>query len=217
MTVAIPLRHQLDYTELKYCLRSVDKYLPPVEVVLIGNSIPWWITGVTQIVLPDSNRSRNASVRRKILAVMEYVKDDIFYMNDDFYLLRPADPAKFPYYTSGVIDHLGESGALQLAKELSELGKPTRYFGHYPCIIKTDFRYLMENIHMDSINKSGYCNCIEPPTVEVSDCKINVQMRPAEVRAFIQNRSSFSTGERSLKSCLPILEELFPEKSRFEV
>lgn len=218
MKLVYPLTNQKDYTELLFSLRSVDKFLtPPYEIVLVGDQMPDWITGCTQIVLPNIPENKLISVRRKILAALEYLKEDIFFMNDDFILLKETDPKTFPYYSSGRMDRMAETGAQVSVKQLRALGKETRYFGHYPCVIRQDFPEIIKNFSDNIINKSVYCNMIDIVCVEVPDCKLNENTSGSVVRAFIKNRVCLSTGQYSLNHAIPVLSEIFPNPSKFEV
>lgn len=211
--VLYPLFSQLDYTELKYSLRSIEKYMPGCEIIIVGSDLPDWITNVTHINLGDLPGQRVFSVRRKVLAGIEYA-GEVFFMNDDFYLLKEPD---FIYYSSGLLDNKGESGARPLRDQLKEHQKPTRYFGHYPCIYGKDFTEIISLFTRDCITKSAYCNFINIDPVEIKDCKLINPTKPQAIKEFIKNLPSFSTGVRSLKSCLPILEELFPKPSQYEL
>lgn len=217
MRIVYPLTFQNDYTELLYSLRSVERFIKkPYEVVIVGDLLPEWIINITHISLPDIPGKTVLSVRRKVLAALQYADDDIFFMNDDIYLLEPADK-NFPYYSSGTLKGKGEAGAAQLLKQLTQLDKPVKYFGHYPCIYKKDFGQVLENFNADCLTKSAYCNFVDAESVEVSDCKLLYAKPPGYVREFIKERPSFSTGVLSLKLALSVLEELFPDKSNFEL
>lgn len=216
MIVVYPLTLQNDYIELLFSLRSLDKYLKkPFEVVIVGDLLPGWINNVTQIELPDVKGQHLYSVRRKVIAALNYA-DEVFYMNDDIYLLQNAD-ANFPYYSSGLLDNKGESGAKPLVNQLRAFKKPTRYFGHYPCIYRKDYTEIVNRFTNDCITKSAYCNFIEADTVEISDCKLITSKKPGYIREFIKDKPCFSTGMYSIKDALPVLNELFPEKSKFEI
>ncbi len=210
--IMCPITNQIDYTELKYSLRSVEKYLPGYEIIIVGEYLPEWITNITHIELSDIPGQAVFSVRRKILAALEYA-EEIFFMNDDFILLQKVE--NYPYYSSGLLDKKGESGARPLTAQLQSLKKPTRYFGHYPAIYRQDFKEIISHFTKDCITKSAYCNFIEVEPLEIRDCKILHPMK--QVKDFIKDLPCFSTGIRSLNSCLPILQELFPEPSKYEL
>lgn len=217
MIVCYPLTTQLDYTELRYSLRSIEKFLKkPFEVVVVGVMVPDWINNVTQIEIPDVPGRSLLSVRRKVIAALHYT-DEIFFMNDDFYLLKKTNPHHFPYYYSGSLEKKSEAGARPLLTQLQSINKPFAYYGHYPAVYKKDFTQVMQNFTEDCITKSAYCNFIEPNAVEVADCKIMTTVKPGYVKEFIKDKPSFSTGVQSINSVLPVLEELFPEPSKYEI
>jgi len=213
MIVAYPLKKQSDYTELKYSLRSIALYLQPKEVIIIGEKLPDWINNVTWIKLPDVVSQANLSVRWKTIAALEYSKE-IIHMNDDIYLLRRYEPR---YYSSGTLHGKSESGSKPLMSRLKELGKPIKYFGHYPAVYRSDFITVMSNFASDCITKSAYLNYLNISSIEVPDCKIISAMKEDMIYKFISDKPCFSSGVHSLKSCLPVLKSLFPNPSIYEI
>jgi hypothetical protein len=214
MKILYPLKSQNDYIELKYSLRSVEKFFDnPGEILIVGDTLPDWITNITHIELKDLPNQAVFSVRRKVIAAFAYTKEDLFFMNDDFYLLKKADK-NFPYYSSGTLDKKGESGARPL---LEQLQGPNKYFGHYPAIYKKDFPEIISRFTKECITKSAYLNAIGVETVEIKDCKIVTPMKEAAIMEFIKDLPCFSSGNNSLKSCLPVLEKLFPNPSKYEL
>lgn len=216
MTIVYPLTVQNDYTELLFSLRSIEKYLKkPYEVLIIGEVLPEWIVNVTHINLPDVRGKKQLSIRRKILAGLQYV-DEFLFMNDDVYFLKPV--IEFSYYYHGQLKQYSETGSRQLEKRLIELNKPTKVFdGHYPLMYDQRFKEVSEQFHSDCIIKSMFCNFVEIEGELVSDCKLLRSMSKEEIYLFIKDKPCFSTGVMSIKSALPVLEELFPNKSKYEI
>jgi len=213
--IVYPLTKQIDYTELRYSLRSIEKYLtPPFEVIIVGDTMPDWINNVTQIELADVKGQPNFSVRRKVLAALEYAEEFLF-MNDDIYLLQPDD-FKVTYY-SGDLKTKGESGAKSLLKQLEKEWRYGLYFGHYPAIYKRDFIEIIQRFTNDVPTKSAYLNCTQAQCISIPDCKIMTAKKPEYIREFIKDKPCFSTGVYSIKGALPVLQELFPDKSKFEI
>lgn len=215
MTVLYPLTTQLDYTELKYSLRSLVKYLPPpFEVMIIGSQVPEWITNVKQIDMPDVPGRKQLSIRIKILTALEYARE-ILFLNDDVYLLEKS---VFPYFFHGMLTTYKESGAKPLHDQLIQKGKAIKHFdGHYPLFYNQCFKEASKHFSGDCIIKSMYCNYLGIEGVFTPDCKLLKEMKPELIREFIKDKPCFSTGIYSLKSALPILEELYPNKSKFEI
>jgi hypothetical protein len=216
MVIAYPLTVQKDYTELKFSLRSIEKYIStPYEILIIGDIIPDWLVNITWIKLGDVPGRKQLSIRRKILAALEYA-DEILFMNDDVFLLEPA--TEFPYYYNGSLKNYSESGSKPLMKQLQAMGKSIKHFdGHFGLIYDQRFKEVSEQFTESVIIKSMYCNYLGMEGVERPDCKLiskNDIKNPAE---FIKGLPCFSTGEYSLKSALSLLNELFPFKSKNEV
>lgn len=216
MTVCYPLALEIDHIELRYSLRSIDKYLtPPFEVVIVGDQMPEWVNNVTNIELPDVRGRKQLSIKRKILAALEYAEEILFF-NDDVFLLQPQD--KFPYYWHGMLKKYTESGSRPLLNRLETLQKPTKHFdGHMPLIYDQRFKEASRHFTGDVIIKSMFCNFCEIEGTFLPDCKLLVDTKPEMIRRFIEGKHCFSTGPVSLKSALPVLEELFPEPSIYEI
>jgi hypothetical protein len=213
MIVVYPIQNQIDYTELKYSLRSAERHLAGLEVVVIGDSMPEWITGVTWIELGDIKNRKQISIKRKIIASLRY-DNEIIFMNDDVYIL---DSFK-PYYYTGTLRHNPEPGANQLLKQLISYQLPFKNFdGHYPLIYRDDFIEAASKFESDTIIKSMYCNYYNIDGTPFPDCKIMRSMKPSEIKEFIKDKPCFSTGALSIGSCVPVLNELFPYKSKFEI
>lgn len=216
MIVAYPLTVQSDYTELKYSLRSIERYLPGLEVVIIGSYLPNWITNVTWIRLGDVPGRKQLSIRRKIMAALEY-GPDVFFMNDDIYLLKETDPTSYPYYRSGNLIKQAESGAKPLMKELEAIGKETKHFdNHYPIRYEKDKFSGLEMFPAECIIKSMYCNFNDIEGKEIVDCKILNKTTEEAVQVMANHLPAISTGPSGVKYVLPVLNKIFSQKSNFE-
>lgn len=217
MELMYPLQSQNDYTELRYSLRSLEKHLPKSEVIIVGDTIPEWITGVTQIHVKDIPGRKQLTIRKKILSALEYSKE-IFFLNDDYFFLQDIDPGNFPYYYFGNIRESGESGARPLREQLATKGKNIKHFDiHCPIIYERDKFRALEVFTSDCLIKSMYSNFHDIEGVPMPDTKINSQHSTHGIKERIKNKIVFSTGPGGLKFALPVLQEFFPHKSRFEL
>ncbi len=72
---------------------------------------------------------------------------------------------------------------------------------------------LPENI----IIKSMYCNYHTIIGEEISDCKVHNQKSVQLVRLFMQGKLCLSNSQYSLRVVLPVLQELFPNPSKYEL
>lgn len=216
MVVMYPLVVQSDYTELKYSLRSIEKYLPEMEVVIVGSYLPEWITGVTWIRVNDIPGRKQISIRKKIIATLEYSRD-VFFMNDDIYLLKEIDPYNYPYYTTRTLLTQAESGAKPLMKQLEELNMPIKHFdNHYPILYNKEKFQELEMFNAECIIKSMYGNYHNIEGVEIIDCKILNKTTQEAVQIMADNLPALSTGPAGVKYVLPVLDKIFNKKSKFE-
>ena len=219
MTVMYPLQEQDDNTELLYSLRSLEQFYPgDYEVVIVGSKLPGWITGITQIDLPDIRGRKQLTIKSKILAALAYTPE-IFFMNDDVFLTKDTIAEDHPYYFYGDLKHYTEGGARPLWDRLTEYNLPTKHFDlHYPLVYRRDlFVEAVEKFQPDTIVKSMYCNYHMIKGYQFYDCKFVRQERDMVMRDFAKSRPAFSTGVFSLKNAVPFLRDLYPNKSKYEI
>lgn len=211
-----PLKRQRDYTELRYSLRSIDKFLPHDEVVIVGPWLPDWITDVTWINVEDIPNRKQWSIRKKILIALEYT-ERIFFMNDDIYLLKPM--TDIPFYYKGTLKNYAESGSKVLQSQLEALGKPVKNFDiHYPIIYsKQYFNEASQSFTDGTIIKSMYCNYHTIIGEEINDCKLHNQKSQQAARLFMNGKPCLSNSQYALRVTMPILQELFPNPSKYEL
>ncbi len=213
MTFIYPLTVQHDYSELKFSLRSIEKFASPDQVIIVGSHVPHWIRNVTWLHIPDYPGHKQLSIKTKIAAAIGLYGPGVT-MADDIYLLSSTN---FPYYYEGTLFNNGESGAKALNKQLTEFGKTIFDFDiHHPVYYSKQFSSVVSKFTSECIVKSAYCNYLSVPAIQTTDCKILKEISQKEIFTFIENRPCFSTGAHSIKSVIPVLEHLFPGKSNFE-
>ena len=219
MQVIITVTPQVDHTELRYCLRSLQKYLDDLEgVTVVGGMIPDWLTNVEWIQLPDIAAQKQLSIKRKIIAAL-HRHEKIFYIPDDVYLLKHCVTSKFPYFCNGeLLKNNKEGSAGRLKTRLIELGKGFLNFDcHYPLVYERDFIEIIKLFDSGCIIKSAYCNYKGVKGVRIKDAKIVSASQSWQIKKHCEGLPAFSTGDNSKRSAVPYLTELFPEMSKFEV
>lgn len=222
MKIAVPLKNQNDHSELKFALRSIERFAPSNEVLIIGEELPEWIDNVTWIKIKDVEGRKQLSVKRKILAALEY-SDEILFTNDDIYFLRPSE---IPYYWNGDLKSYTYTGSKELQGDLKRMGKPTKSFElHVPMIFRKDFKEIIQNFSTDTLIRSAYCNYLgiegEKFSYKVNgqngfDCKFVRNPKPDDIMSAIESMPFLSTGVHSINAVKPYLNQLFPNKSTFE-
>ena len=83
--------------ELRYSIRSVVKHLKGFgNIVVVGTKPPW--LDVKHIPMNDQGRTAQESVYLKLKKALPELSEDFLFFNDDYYLLKNAVAAKFPFF-----------------------------------------------------------------------------------------------------------------------
>ncbi len=224
-----------DNNELRYSLRSVQKYLSNVGRVHIVGELPDFIHAVNYIPFQDIHRWKETRIALKILKACQadYIGENFLFMNDDHFLLRPFDAEAFPYFMKETIATTAQNRRFNdayrksLVNSYMALTKNnflTHNFDvHCPIIYnKKQFSAMMAMYDWDETNysfiiKSMYCNTFGIPGVPCSDLKINNPLDHCQLTDIIRGREFFSIGDRAVNSdLLMLMENLYPEPSIYE-
>lgn len=255
--ILIPLGYgsRQDNLELRYCLRSIEKYLKNVGNIFIVGVKPEWLTNVIHIPAKDNpnNWQRAHNIYKKIMAGINYevvhsvpfgefrdpdemLSDNFLFMNDDHYLLTDFDAGEFPYYHRGAIrlnnfsDNIPQRNQyMNTVKELVCSIKmfTTLDFGvHCPILYnKHAFKAAFAPItHWPEYGyeiKSIYGNKFADSSkmIECEDLKFKEPLMKETIYKVLESREWFSIGDKCLKSgdTKTVLQELYPDKSKFEI
>lgn len=238
LSIVIPLSSPLgfgsrqDDTELRYCLRSIEKHISGYSEIFIVGALPRWIQNVIHIPATDEDKTWNKekNIFNKIMLACndERVTEDFLFMNDDHYLLKDYVAGEFPNYCEGTLaDHAKREDQYgNSAKNTAEQISPdTPYFDvHAPILFhKTQFWRLREYFDWDK--KYGYCiktlHCAYSPTgtkaIEYPDLKINEPLSISRIKKRLEGRHWFSIGNKAFEGgIMGVLNELYPKKSKYE-
>lgn len=216
--------------ELRYSLRSIEKYLKHKNIFLIGEK-PEWAQNLTHIPAIDPypmNKERNIFSKIMVACKDSRVTEDFLFINDDHFLLQPMKD--IPYYGNGTIEQFLKRrvttytmSAYNTKKALQAKSLPTNYFDiHAPIIYnKQKFLELQAydwNIKKGYVIKSLYCNTHNIAPVPYSDCKLQIPTNEEAIKEKIKGRAFFSIGDGAINTNLRnVMEELYPEKSSYEL
>jgi len=228
-SIVIPLgsgsRH--NNRELVYALRSFEKFLNGITNVVIVGECPAFLHNIIHIPLNDSSH-KQANIRSKILAACadERVTDNFCFLNDDVFLLQPLDINNIPYWHYGDLSAYSEKGRQELIEELKWRNLPTKRFDlHQPIIYnKAKFIEAVSGFNDKCILKSLYCNYWKIEGEEMIDMKVKHPHSYEWIKQNIPGRIFFSVGENAETntsgfnpSMIRFLEEMFPNKSKYEL
>ena len=221
-------------TELRYCLRSVEKHLTGYGDVFIIGEKPSWLRNVVHIPFDEGfnpqSYEKERNIYKKVMTACNdgRVTDDFLFMNDDHFLLQDYEAMKFPYYCQGwlsefmtVTDYKTTiSNTIEL---LWPLGHDCLYFDiHCPIVYnKARFAWCLSadwSKYFGYCIKTVYCNSVEGlKAIEYPDLKINEVYPADKIHKFIAGRPWFSIGDQARQGgLLKVLQELYPNKSKYE-
>lgn len=218
--------------ELKYSIRSVEKHLKGVGNIWIVGYKPKNIE-TNWINLRDSGRTATESVYVKLKKACQHpeISEDFLFFNDDYYLNKTYQADKFPFFYKELLsDTLARRKpdsyfrAVENAfNALTQKGLPVKNFElHAPMLInkvkfleigssfdwKNHFGYVLKSIYANSLNIKG---TLEP------DLKINYPHPIETLKAMVKERKVFSSDKLVPTTLRNLLEELYPNPSKFEV
>jgi len=218
MRIYIPYKHT-QVEELKFCLRSIEKYITGYEdVFLITDKTPDWYRG--KIIYHSDVSSRK---QLNIISKLFQVKDEKFIMfNDDHFLLKPLHINEIKNWYHGTLKEALNNATgnyyTAIKNTIGHFGD-IRYFDiHTPAVFTKDGIHRVFRLEWgdnEYIIKSAFFNSAEGE--EITDCKINHPMSKMAIEDRIKGRTFFSTGPNGMRmQMMNLLNELFSEKSKWE-
>lgn len=88
--------------ELRFCLRSISKYLTDYGQIFIIGDCPDFIQNIIHIPATDSifrkDKDRNIFNKLMIACEQNEISESFLFMNDDHYLLSDLVASEIPYY-----------------------------------------------------------------------------------------------------------------------
>lgn len=218
--------------ELKYCLRSIEKHVKNYGTIFIIGKDPNFTNPLHVKVVPMEDVFRNParnimSKIYKACRILE-VSDNFLMFNDDFFVVKDINAETYPFYYENTLDHprvFGDYTPHVKATTQALLSKnlPIKDFDlHKPIIFnKTSFLEVMDQYTWDRphglILKSLYCNTLGKVGEPTQDAKLRYQFGEDYIKNFIAKTDVFSVADAAITpELIKVLEELYPEKSKFE-
>lgn len=226
--IVIPLgwRSEWKNNELRYSLRSFEKYLSGIGKIFIVtdlSGLPKFLKDVIHIPYPDMSNNELDNTTKKVIRACtdERVSQKFLLSNDDFFLLKPFEASTFPYYYSGdLTDDVKLRGKVDYSESLINTkrvletnGFETRNFElHCPMLFdKTKF---VQYIAAGCFPRSVYGNVERLQAGKKQDYAIKL---PLNLTSPIEDNSVFTVSNGPVNGQMEILfEQLYPVKSRWE-
>jgi len=222
-----------NHTELRFSLRSLEKYVTDYNDVYIIGFLPDWCQNVIHILMNDPHtKNKDANIIRKMIHCCnnKQISDPFLFVNDDHFFSCKVKACEFLFYHKGLLisdtTNLLYKHRVNRTKELlMNAGKPIyNYDIHTPILIyKEKFLNAFEGV--DYINnflvmKSWYMNNWEgfDKGVEILDCKFTSSERRnlLELKQKVKKRPCFTVTDQFSKQVLNLLHCMYSEPSKYE-
>ncbi|MBO7733082.1 MAG: hypothetical protein J6S67_11030 [Methanobrevibacter sp.] len=210
--------------EIRLSLRTLDKYATNVDRVFIVGKLPAFVKDVIHIPCGDPYQPSNNHFLKVFAAIDGNISENFLLMNDDFYMMRPFDVEKYPYYVRGKMELIENPSRYQkmLNRTLTYLqDKGHKTVWHYGChcpIIynKTNFLQLkpiFEKVKYDLIGLSPrilYGNMFVKRHRTINDPKMH-----EDVLMEVNDAGCLSSSPKC-QHVLNSICKMFPKRSRWE-
>lgn len=222
--------------ELRFSLRSLEKYVTGVGRVFLVGARPKWITGVVHLPFSDRHICKERNIMLKVAYACGHpdLSQTFLHVHDDHFALAHQDAANMPYWFGGSLAKMAtlvnpgnhwRDAVLNTNKALTNSGLPTKNFDlHFPVLLeKSAFpeimdRYDWKNTPRGFVVKSLYCNTLGITGAPTNDIKLNQRAPMVEIVQRLKGRPWFSVGNGALSGQFKeMLHALYPKKSRFEL
>lgn len=215
--------------ELRYSMRSLEKYAPHRRVVIVGEKPAFLSASVVHIPAADDQvwKIQNAVSKLRIACQTEGISEDFVLMNDDFFFLREFDYKPYHNKTLQYLHdyHSTKAGyyyeaiktTLKLLKSLG-IDEPLNFEHHRPIVFnKKKFLDMINNLDW-RVNlylfRSIYGNLYGLKSTDKRDCKI---FEASQLHLYV-NADIISTDNPVVvsKKFRKWLASTFPKKSQYE-
>lgn len=231
MDIIIPIGVESRWqdNELRYALRSIEKYLTGYkDIYLIGNKRKW-LTEVKYIPSGEVYTQKQKSIFQKILkaAKDENVSEKFIMWHDDHFLIKPLNVNEIKYWYQKTLDVLQtfsqgtyKGAVINTNKYLKEKSYSNFHFDiHVPIVFEKSKFSELETVNWgrDHVIKSLYCNKFAVEKEELKDINFGKPFTREEIRKVIEGRLFFSFNEHAGNDSMKdVLKELYPEQSKYE-
>ncbi len=216
MRLVIPYRLSGDGIELRYAIRSMQKYFTPLSGVLLIGDRPEWFTG-DHIPWTDIKGRKERSIQSKVLRCPDR---HFLYSNDDFFALQLFDE-NLPNYYDTTCNDMANRHPMHSYRDMyyNCLSTWLNFDIHTPMAIDQHrFRESFEAMGGQTPVKTTYGNYKSIEKSEyLCDLKITGKHSEDEIRYLIKDRPFFSTHDSAINGAMiSVLNYLYPDVSSYE-
>jgi len=218
--------------ELRYSLRSVERYVTDVDRVFVVGDDPGFLSNkVNYHYVEEATGNKEYCIAKKIeWACANVLEGDFLFMNDDFFFTQTVTAAGFPYYCKGSLlervpdPRYGES-LRNTYHYLKEKRLQTDHYDvHTPIIYNTKKFLALEPVWWISrsyqfgfVVKSIYSNTYKVKKQLYHDVKLN-HLKSARDFERVAGTCIFSCSDQGwMKGVANYVKSKFKTKSKYEI
>jgi len=220
--------------ELRFSLRSLEKFVSGIGNVYIVGHCPRWATNVFHLQYPDPFPCKERNIMLKMARICGHpdLSETWLSLHDDHFALDFQEAGEIPNYSGGSLERMVAKAkpgnnwreAVQNTNNvLKSKNLPTHNFDiHTPILIdKEKFPAIMDSYNWKTprgyVVKSLYANTIGLEPTPLIDIKLNQRYTYPDLVARLKGRPWFSTGNGGLSGHFKnLLHAIFPEPSKYE-
>lgn len=224
--VIIPYQDTMNSeVSLKYALRSLERLTGIGDVYVVGDR-PSFVNAYLRVLecknAFNDDRYRDCNIYFKCKLGMEHARTErVMIMHDDNFFMSYGAVEDWPWYY-GDVPYLTGGLYKNVIDNTYQIGEPSVYSDiHCAHVIdKKSFEILSG---LDWSKPPGYCIktlcCVAEHVVYVQDLKLSAYFSYEEIKQMIASRPWFSTNDNAWNGggLRQVMEELYPEKGRFEL
>jgi len=224
---------RLDDIELRYALRSIELHVENLGQVWVVGHRPAWLRGVRHLPAEDSLPTKDGNIIHKLRLACQQpeLAEHFVFWSDDQLLLRPLAFSQLGPYHLGDLRHRTTWDTTWFKRlrntrdTLAAAGKTTWYGDTHAPIPMGKAKFLAMCEQVDYRRPPGVCvgttyvNSADATIRPMGQRKATAQahLAEAELRAHITGRWFLGYAADGFTPTLrKLLDELFPEPSRFE-
>jgi hypothetical protein len=220
MTICIPLASETnnDYLDLRFALRGFEIYVKPDKIYVIGG-MPGWIQGVEHITATDRPEAhqRERNMFEKLLLCPE---DEFLMAHDDHFLMAPwQEQYGWDVSLLNKFYSLSRNSNYKktVANTIRVAPKGNNFDIHVPMTMQRSLLYRMRSCRWDLpwglCVKSIFSQFAGIKGRQMEDCKF----RTPFILKDLKGRDWFSTADGVIDKCIPLMDKIYPKKSKFEI
>ena len=216
--------------EIKYSLRSVEKFCKGVDRVFITGICPSFVNREKVVFTKcDDPYNRNLNHFYKVFNTFTTtdISDNCLLMYDDIFFTEPVDITKYPWFCCGDLPkqpkNSYEKGLTNAQKWLSDRDFPTLNFAtHTPCVYNrllfAGLFSIFNGLKNDTTGMSVRCIYGNQFADNFEKLKedVKIRLQRMDLDGVVKKTKCFSTGDFTYNVAKIWLEENFKEKSKWE-